>query len=221
MNIWQEIRILIQKDWTIELRNSYAISGILLYVFSSVFLVFMALQIDELSAPVWSILFWLILLFAATNAVSKSFVQENGRLQLYYYSIAHPIAIILSKILYNILLLGLLGTLVYCSLSFLTSNPVEDYQLFVLAIFLGSIGLSIAFTFISAIAAKTSNSGTMMVILSFPVIIPILAILVQLTIGAVGMLKGTSGMDNIWLLIGIDLILLAAAIILFPFLWRD
>ena len=220
MSIWKEIWVLFRKDLTLELRNSYAISGILLYVFSSIFVIYNAIQINELSAPVWVIIFWIIILFASTNAVSKSFIQENGKLQLYYYTIANPIAVILSKILYNIGLLALLSLLVYVGLAYIMVNPIIDNQEFFLALALGSIGFSIAFTFISAISSKTSNSSTMMVILSFPIVIPIIATLVRLTMGAVGMLEEDITTD-IWILVGIDLLLLAMALILFPFLWRD
>ncbi len=218
MNLLKEIGVLIRKDLMLELRNSYAISGILLYVFSSVFVVYVAFQ--EVSPPVWSALFWIIMLFASTNAVSKSFVQESGRLQLYYYILAHPTAVILSKVTYNVLLLLLLSFLVYVALSFITIDPIQDYLSFAVALVLGSIGFSIAFTFISAISAKTSNSSTLIVILSFPVVIPIVITLVKLTIGSVGMLSGSTSGD-ILILLGIDLLLLAVALVLFPFLWRD
>ncbi|MEZ4918327.1 MAG: hypothetical protein R2792_04400 [Saprospiraceae bacterium] len=43
------------------------------------------------------------------------------------------------------------------------------------------MGFSIAFTFIAAIAAKANNGATLMAILSFPVILPILLTLMRLS----------------------------------------
>ena len=60
-------------------------------------------------------------------------------------------------------------------------DPVKIKWLFWLLIFLGSIGFSIAFTFISAITGKAKQSASLMAILSFPVIIPILITLIRLS----------------------------------------
>ena len=91
MGIWKEIFLLIRKDFLLELRNSYAISGTLLYLFSTIFIVYFSFITVE--APVWNALFWIIVLFISVNAIGKSFVSENDRLQLYYYVLAHPVSI--------------------------------------------------------------------------------------------------------------------------------
>jgi len=67
---------LLRKEFVIEFRQRYAISGIVLYVFSMVFVVYIASI--KVQPQVWNILFWLIVLFASINAVVKSFVQESG-----------------------------------------------------------------------------------------------------------------------------------------------
>ncbi|RMD95896.1 MAG: ABC transporter permease, partial [Bacteroidetes bacterium] len=168
MSLWSEIWFLLGKEVKLEWRQRHALSGILLYVLSTVFIVFISFQ--QISPQLWNVLFWIIMLFASINAVVKSFVQESGNRQLYYYQLANPLAILLSKTLYNILLLLLLGGLNAAALLLVAGNPLEDPGLFVLAVVLGSIGFSVTFTFIAAIAAKTSNSSTMMTILGFPVI---------------------------------------------------
>ena len=80
---------LLRKEILLEFRQRYAIGGILLYVVSTVFVVYLSFQ--QVKPPVWNALFWIISLFAAVNAVVKSFVQESGKRQLYYYSLASPI----------------------------------------------------------------------------------------------------------------------------------
>jgi heme exporter protein B len=83
------------------------------------------------------------------------------------------------------------------------------------------MGLSIAFTFVSAISAKAQNSSTLMAVLGFPVIIPILLILVKLGANALRLMQDTSLNGDIIILIGINLILLSVSILLYPFLWRE
>ena len=83
-----EIKQLVIKDIRLELKQKYAINGILLYIVSTIFMC--SLAFEKIIEPVvWNALFWVIMLFAAVNAVSKSFVQENSGRQLYCQSPGH------------------------------------------------------------------------------------------------------------------------------------
>lgn len=210
---------LLRKEFVIEFRQRYAISGIVLYVFSMVFVVYIASI--KVQPQVWNILFWLIVLFASINAVVKSFVQESGTRQLYYYQLVNPNVLILSKIVYNTILLLVLSGLSYGAYSLVAGNPVKDPGLFTLVILLASLGFGVAFTFIASIAAKANNSATLMAILSFPVILPILLTLVRLSAIALRLIQDTAYQKDITNLLAIDALLLALTFLLFPFIWRD
>lgn len=203
----------------LEFRQSYAISGIILYVLSMVFVVYIAAI--KVQPPVWNVLFWLIVLFASINGVVKSFVQESGARQLYYYQLTNPTVLLFAKILYNTLLLLVLSLLACGVFSLVAGNPVKDWKLFMLVILLGSVGFAIAFTFIASIAARANNSATLMAILSFPVILPILLTLVRLSAIALRLIQDTSYKRDIINLLAIDAILIALTFLLFPFVWRD
>lgn len=219
MAIIREILYLFRKDLLLEFRSTYAISGILLYVFSTIFIIYTSFV--EVQPPVWNVLFWIIVLFTSVNAIVKSFVQESSPRQLYYYVLANPTSVILAKMLYNVVLLLVLSLMIWGGFAFVTDNPVRDTGQFLTAIFLGSVGFSITFTFVSAISAKADNNTTLMAILSFPLIIPILMILIKISATAVGLIQDTSVGQDILILVGIDLILVAMAFVLYPFLWRD
>jgi len=163
----------------------------------------------------------MIILFSSVSAIVKSFVQEAGNRQLYYYSIANPSAILLAKIIYNCLLLMLLSLLSYGALSLVAGNPVKNVGQFFTTLFLGSLGFAIAFTFISAIASKANNSATLMAIMGFPVVIPIIMSLVKLSANALGLLRDTAIWKDMATLLAIDAILISLSLILFPYLWRD
>lgn len=219
MNLTKEIGILLRKEITLEMRTKYALGGILLYVASTVFVI--KLSFLRTDPQTWNALFWITALFAGVNAVVKSFVAENTARQLYFYQIANPIAIILSKIIYNILLLLLVNILLLIVMSVMIHSPIRDIPQYILSIFLGASSFAIAFTFVSAIAAKASNAATMMAILSFPVILPVLLTLIRLSTNAVGAMRDTAWIENVYTLLGIDAILIALCFLLFPFLWRD
>ncbi len=219
MTFLNEIGYLLRKDIMLEWRQKYTLGGIILYVTTTVFVINLSFE-KTINPDVWNALFWIIALFASVNAVVKSFIQENSARQLFYYQLANPIAVIFSKIIYNILILLILNILTYVMLSLMVGNPVASPPQYFLAIFLGSVGFSITFTFISAIAAKANNAATMMAILSFPVVLPILITLIKLSKSAIR-LTDTAWARDVWALCSIDLILVALCFLLFPFLWRD
>lgn len=201
------------------MRRKYALGGIFLYVISSVYIVYAGFF--QIPAQSWNAIFWILILFASINAVAKSFIQENRESQLYLYQLARPTAVLIAKMIYNAVLLFIIGLLTFGVLSTFAGNPVRDIKLFVLILALAAIGFSIAFTFTSAIAAKSSAGSGILAILSFPIVIPILMSLVKLSAGALGLIVDTSYTTDIFNLLAIDALLLALTFFLFPYLWRD
>jgi heme exporter protein B len=111
MSLFKEVSTLVKKEILLEWRSKYALSGILLYVFSTVFVCYLSFR--KINPVTWNALFWIIMLFASVNAIAKSFMQENRGRYLYYYSICSPQAVILSKIIYNQVLMA------WCACSFI------------------------------------------------------------------------------------------------------
>ena len=218
---------LFKKEILLEWRSKYAFNGVLLYVVSTVFICYISFNLNpgfsgsKSYAIVWNVLFWIIMLFASVNAIAKSFMQESKSRLLYYYSIASPQAIILSKTLYNILLMALLSMLALLVYMLFFTNTIGDPLFYFLTVLLGSISFSTVFTMISGIASKAGNNGTLMAILSFPVIIPIILILIRLSKAAMDGLQRSISYGDIGVLVAINVIVITTSLILFPFLWRD
>jgi len=216
----REIIELIKKDFLLEIRQKYALNAILLYVVSTVFVVQLSFGriIDETS---WIALFWIILLFAAFNAVSKSFVQEHTARRLYYFMIAAPVSIVLSKIVYNSLLMVSLGFLSLGLYVLFLGMPDFNPWLLYPSFILGCIGLASALTMVSAIASSAGNNAALMAVLGFPVVIPLLLLVInsfklalQVNISTLQMIKSLTS------LFLIDAVVVILAVILFPYLWR-
>jgi len=153
--------------------------------------------------------------------VSKSFLQESKGRQLYIYTIASPLALIISKTIYNVLLMMLLTVIALCFYMLVFNYVPEDLALYVVATLLGSLSFSTIFTMVSAISSKAGNGGMLMAILSFPVIIPVLIILIKLTKNAIDGLDRSVSLDEIGLLLIINVLVMAVSLLLFPYLWRD
>lgn len=217
----KEITELIRKDFLLELRQRYALNGILLYVFSTIFVVQLCFGrvIDDTT---WIALFWIILLFAAFNAVSKSFAQESSSRRLYYYMLASPVSVVVSKIVYNALLMLFLGMMSLGLYTVFMGFPHFNLNLFLPAFVLGSIGIASALTMVSAIASRSGNNPALMAILGFPVVLPLLLILVTASQEALkGDVDSITTLSLLMALFLIDVVVVVLAVILFPYLWRD
>lgn len=219
MKLYTQVQHLLKKEIVLEWRSKYAFNGILLYVVSSVFVCYLAFKTTQ--PIVWNVLFWIIMLFAAVNAVAKSFIQESKGRLLYYYTIASPQAIIIAKTIYNIFLLLLITFIALIIYKLVFANTLVDPLLYIFTIFLGSLSFSTVFTMTSAIASKAGNSGTLMAVLSFPVIIPLLMLLIKLSKNAMDGLDRSVSYDEIGVLILINIIVVSVSLLLFPYLWRD
>lgn len=215
----REIRMLLVREIQLEWKQKYALNGLFLYVISTVYVCYLSFK-TLVDVPTWNALLWIILLFTSVNATSKSFSTESRGRLLYYYTLAGAPAVILSKMIYNAGLMFVISLSGYFIYSLLIGDLVQDKPWFILALLLGSTGFSTVLTLVSGIASKANNSGTLMAILSFPVLIPMLIVLIRFSKNAVDGLDHSVQTPYLVALIGINIIVIALARILFPFLWR-
>lgn len=220
MQLIQQVKHLVRKEIILEWRSKYALNGVLLYVISTVFVCYMSfVSIDKIT---WNALFWIIMLFASINAIAKSFIQESKGRQMYIYTLVSPTALIIAKTIYNSLLMITLTLIALLFYSIVFAFPEStDILMYVLAAVLGSLSFSTIFTMVSAIASKTGNGGMLMAILSFPIIIPVLVVLIKFAKNAMDGLDRSVSLDEIGLLAIINVLVMTVALLLFPYLWRD
>ncbi len=207
------------KELSIEFRQKFALGGIFLFATTVVFIVYKSF--NNINPREWTILIWIIMLFAGLNAVVKSFLQEKKETYLYYYTLFDPIDLIVAKLLYNFMFLCVLFLIIIGVMFVFTGFPVKDYGLFFMGSGLGIFGISIVFTFVSVISSSDTGSSTMMSILALPLVLPIVLLLLKITTVSVRLLVDTAIMDDVMMLIGVDFVLLGAMLLLFPGLWRS
>ena len=216
----KRIYALLQKDVLLEFRQKHTFYGILLYIASTIFVLY--LSIDKPDASVWNGLFWTIQLFICVNAVAKSFLQESRGRMLYFYSIASPAEFIIAKMIYNLLLMILMSLLSLLLFVIFLDNPVDNSLWFMGIVVLGGAGISIVFTLMSAIAAKAQQNAALIAILGFPVILPQLLLLMRFSKAAFAeVFKEGAVLQLAGLIVGLDVLVIALAIILFPYLWKE
>ena len=218
-----EILSILRLEVALDLRQRAAWGGMLLYVVSAIYVCFLAVK-GGLGVATWNALFWIVLLFAAFNALARSFQREDQGRQLYLYTLVDPRSVVLARSLYNagtMVLLSLLSLLFF--LLFLGGDVLEQANIpqFLLAVVLGGIGFAAVLTLISAIAARAGNGLGLMAILGFPLVLPMLLAVMRASKlsldGVAWSVTSTYFLGRILL----DVITITLAWVLFPYLWRD
>ncbi|MEZ5016681.1 MAG: heme exporter protein CcmB [Flavipsychrobacter sp.] len=217
--MFSQIASLIRKDLLIEWRQKHTLYGVLLYVSTTVFVVYM--MSGQPQASIWNALFWITQLFIAVNSVAKSFLQESTGRFRYYNTIVRPDYFFIAKMVYSTVLLLLMSLVSLLLFNIMLGSPIVQTGLFVLVTALGSISLSVVFTFLSAIAARAQQNAALMAILGFPIVTPILMILSRLALKAVTDVYQPGWWSLALILAALSILTIILGLILFPFLWQE
>jgi heme exporter protein B len=211
---------LINKEFVLEFRQKSTLAGILVYIVATVFI--SALSFKKIIHPtVWNALFWTIFMFISVNVSSKSFMQETKGKGLYNYLYYNPRTFILSKIMYNMMLMAVLSILTFFFYSWFVGSMVQDMGMFLLALVFSSSAFSGILSLMSAIASKANNNISLMAILSFPVLMPLLLVSVKLSKHAIDGLAWSVSYKYLLILIMLNFVVVALATLLFNYLWKE
>lgn len=213
----------LKKELTLELRRKSVLAGLGLYLLSTVFIYYLTVGLNHhvLSPLIWSALFWATLLFTAINTIAKSFIGEKKGLEIYYYSIAKPETVIISKMIYNFMLSVLMAIIGFILFSVLLTNPIHDLKTFSVALVLTSAGFATSLTLLSGVAAKANNSNIVMAVLSFPIVISVLLMAIKITKNCIDGLEASASYDELLTLLAINCLVGAMSYLLFPYIWRS
>ena len=210
---------LVKKDLLLEWRQKHTLYGVVLYIGSTVFAVYMMAGRPE--ASVWNVLFWITQLFVVVNSVARSFLQEPAQRFRYYYTLVKPQTFLLAKMLYSVVLQAIMTGVCLLVFWLLLGLPIVQVGLFCLVAGVGSLSLSVVFTFLSAIAARAGQNASLMAILGFPLITPLLMILSRLAQKAISAAYAPDWWQLAGMVLSLDVLVILLGIILFPFLWQE
>lgn len=221
MSLAKETAALLRKEFMMEWKQRYALNGLLLYGLSMVLVSGLAFS-GNIDRESWNVLYWMIMLFVAVNAVAKSFMGDSQGQMLYMYNLAGATSIILSKILYNgILMTGLALVSLFFFVLMGLKSPFTEPVHFIMAAVLGAWGFAANMTLVSAIAARARNRSTLLAVLSFPLAIPQLMLGIDSTGRALADLPLSFSLPS-FLFSGLLIVtIVLVSFILFPFLWRE
>lgn len=222
MSSWlAETWAILSKEWRCELRTRYALSTVLLFALTT--LIAVSISVGPAGStpeqrPLMPVLLWLILLFAATAGLPRTFVHEEEThtadpLRL----AARPSCLFCGKTLYNLTLLFILEAAVTPLFVVLLRVEVDDPAAFVAALAVGGVGLAVGSTLIAAMVAQARVRGPLFAVLAFPILLPLLKLVIDASFIAVsGDLPGQS----LSLAILYDAMVTVASLMLFPAVWN-
>lgn len=217
----REAAAVFAKEWRSELRTRYALNTLALFAVNT--LVVVSASLGPLgaagrSAEALPVLLWLILLFAAAAGLPRSFVhEEETQTATALRLAATPSALFCGKLAYALTLLAALETLVAPLFVAVMNLEVARPGLLVATLAAGGFGLAAGSTLVAAIIAQARGQGTLFAVLSFPVLLPLLLLAVELTRGAFA--GSPPGVALIQLLL-YDGAVTTAGLMLFPVVWN-
>lgn len=215
----REIMALVKKDFISEIKSQERIAGVLLYIFTTVLVLFYSLvRIERFH---WVGIIWILIIFLSINTVSSSFVKEIKYRHWYYYSLVHPLAIFFSKLIFNFLSLFILNLISLFLLEIFFDIPDFNWLLFGNTLVLCTLGIASIFTFVALISGKTQDQSTLLSILAIPLIFPILMSGSRLMMSAFGLINDSNYSADMLSVLAINVVSIGLSIILFPILWRD
>ena len=214
---------LFKKDWQSELRTRYAINALAMFILVTISVILFSVKDEPLSPYLTAGLLWTVVFFSAMSGLSRTFVSEEERgTFLILQIIAKPLNVFSGKLLFNTLLVFLMNFVITLLFSLLFSAfIIKNIYLFTAVFLLGNFGIAISSTIIAAIISKAGAKGTLYPVLSFPVLLPLILILSELTNFSIDGKTFEESFAEILIIICYDVIMLTASVMLFDFIWKD
>jgi heme exporter protein B len=187
MSLLSNTAVLLGKELRTEFRSRELLMTTVVFIL--IVMVLFSFTFDPSSADSRRFgagLLWLAFLFAAALMLQPCFLREqtNDTLSALRLSVSDPFAILLAKLVANTLFLLITELLMLPVFSIMYNVPVVKIlgQL-LLVFFLGSLGVAIAGTGLSAISAQARMRELLLPVLLLPLLTPILVVSTEVTAG--------------------------------------
>ena len=219
LSFYKEIKILLKLELRREWRLKTGILGILLHIVSAIYICYISFyNIPEVTKPP---LFWLIILFTTINGISKGFMEEQRGFKVYLNQLVKPESIMVSKLIYNVLLMVFLSCVTMLFYFFFIGLEPMNYLNYTITILLSVSGISVIFTMVSAIAANASKPGMLVPIMSLPLVLPVILIGIKASERAMTVEKSTEIFRDWTILLALTLLIAGMSVILFKYLRKE
>lgn len=215
----------LRKDLRIEFRTRYAYSALMMFAVTTLVTVSFSVGgfLDgEGMLEITGALLWIILFFSAMAGLSRTFVQEEETGTVIALKMAaEPEPVFIGKYLFNVVLLFSLTLLVVPLFIVMLNVNIVLVGGFLATVFLGAMGLAGASTIIAAIVSKAGAKGSLMTVLAFPILLPLLFGAIGATRTALGGGPPEAIMPDLLMLLFYNGVAVVASLLLFEYVWNE
>lgn len=186
MSLFSNTGVLLSKELRTEFRSRELLTTTVVFILVVLILFSFAISpTTEESREFGPGLLWLAILFAASLMLQPCFLREqnNDTLSSLRLAVSDPFSIFLAKLVANTLFLLLTELIMLPFFAIFYNVPVlPELHWLILVLFLGSLGISVAGTALSAISAQARMRELLLPLLLLPLLTPVLVVSATVTV---------------------------------------
>ena len=212
-----------RKDFRSELRTRYALNALGMFVVVTVAVMVFGAGTERLSSGIASGLIWVSMFFTAVTGLGRSFISEEERGTTLLLRLTVPSTpVYFGKLLVNAgLALASNALLMLLFVTMMSGVEVKSLGAFALVIIISSLGFAGALTIIAALIARSGSKGALYPVLSFPVILPLVVLGVDLIRRSIAGITIANMADDLLLLALYSMAVMLVSFLLFDLIWKE
>jgi len=186
MSLFSNTAVLLNKELRSEFRSRELLTTTVVFILVVLILFSFAISpTTEESREFGPGLLWLAILFAASLMLQPCFLREqsNDTLSSLRLAVSDPFSIFLAKLIANTLFLLLTELIMLPFFAIFYNVPIlPEFHWLMVVLFLGSLGISVAGTALSAISAQARMRELLLPLLLLPLLTPVLVVRAPATV---------------------------------------
>ena len=211
------------KDAAEELRRRIALAAVFFFAATALTLVSYAIGPFGLKPEdriaVHAALFWIILFFSAATGLPRAFVREEETgTALALRRVAGAPLVLAGKVLFNYGLFLAIAAVVLPGFAILLEWEVAPLPALFLVVALAGWGLAAVSTFLSALVAQAGQKNILFVVISFPMLLPLVLFAIAGTLAAA---RGEPIVTAVQVIVAYDGVASCAAFLLAETAWEN
>ena len=215
--------VLVWKDLVQEWRSRDVLTSMFAFAVLSLFIFNYALELSPIDrAEIAPGLIWVVMVFAGTLGLNRSFAaeQDQGSFEGLMMAVPELSVIYLAKMITNLLMMCGLAILVIPIYSLLYNQSLFDLRFFGI-LMLGAWGYSAAGTLISSMTVQTRMRDLLLPVLLFPLLLPVNMAVVKSGSAIIAVSAVPEFQSWINLLLVYDVIMTVVSIMVFEYVIRE
>jgi len=215
--------VLVWKDLVQEWRSRDVLTSMFAFAVLSLFIFNYAIELSPINrAEIAPGLIWVVMVFAGTLGLNRSFAaeQDQGSFEGLMMAVPELSVIYLAKMITNLLMMFGLAILVIPIYSLLYNQSLFDLRFFGI-LMLGAWGYSAAGTLISSMTVQTRMRDLLLPVLLFPLLLPVNMAVVKSGSAIIAASSVPEFQSWINLLLVYDVIMTVVSILVFEYVIRE